>query len=172
MTKILVTVLCLLLTACVVRSQTTKVETFFDEPKNLTTVRLGPVRLGTEKERYHRLDFSLSYQYPGQSASIPERINFELVSVIKARRLNTDLYVVFLVDGKPIHFSSNRSAVRNPVPGRLWIGERMIFLIPCEDLRKIGGAQKLSIKMGNIQFDFGEEARETLRTFLAAVKER
>ena len=100
----------------------------------------------------------------------PERVNFELVSVVKARRLNSDLYVVFLVDGKPIHFSSNRSAVRNPVPGRLWIGERMDFLIPYEDFLKMAAAEKLAIKMGSEVFEIDDEVRDFLRAFSDALK--
>lgn len=101
----------------------------------------------------------------------PERVNFELVSVVKARRLNTDLYVVFLVDGKPIHFSSNRSAVRNPVPGRLWIGERMDFLVPYEDFLKMIAAEKVAIKMGSVVFEFSDEVRDSIKAFAEAFKE-
>jgi hypothetical protein len=83
--------------------------------------------------------------------------------VVKARRLNPDLYVEFVVDGKPIHFSSNRSAVRNPVPGRSWIGEKMVFLIPREDFLKLAAAEKLGIKMGGVTFEFSEELRDKVR---------
>jgi hypothetical protein len=147
-----------------------KVETRFDEQRNLTTQNLGPVRLSGPKYRYHSLDFSLSRSYDGTTPPTPERITFELVSVVKARLLNSDLYVVFVVDGKPIHFSSNRSAIRNPVPGRLWIGERIIFSISYEDFVRITNAEKLSLKMGGDVFDFDESTREALRVFLSAVK--
>jgi hypothetical protein len=147
-----------------------KVETRFDEQKNLSTQSLGPVRLSGPKNRYHSLDFSLSRSYEGTASTAPDRINFELVSVVKARLLNSDLYVVFVVDGKQVHFSSNRSAIRNPVPGRLWIGERMIFSIPIEDFLKITNAEKLSLKMGADVFDFNDTSREALRVFLAAVR--
>jgi hypothetical protein len=146
-----------------------KVEARFDEQKNLTTQRLGPIRLSGPKNRYHSLDFTLSRSYEGTTATAPDRINFELVSVVKARLLNSDLYVVFVIDGKQVHFSSNRSAIRNPVPGRLWIGERMIFSIPYEDFVKITNAEKLSLKMGSEVFDFDEKSREALLWFLAAV---
>jgi hypothetical protein len=147
-----------------------KVETRFDEQKKLTIQSLGPVRLSGPKYRYHSLDFSLSRSYDGTTPTIPDRINFELVSVVKARLLNSDLYVVFVVDGEQIHFSSNRSAIRNPVPGRLWIGERTIFAIPYEDFVKLTNAEKLSIKLGGDVFDFDDNSREALRTFLAAVR--
>lgn len=147
-----------------------KVETRFDEQRNLTTRSLGPVRLSGPKYRYHSLGFSLSHSYDGTTPTTSERITFELVSVVKARLLNSDLYVVFVVDGTPIHFSSNRSAIRNPVPGRLWIGERMIFSIPYGDFVRITNAEKLSLKMGGDVFDFDESTREALRIFLSAVK--
>jgi hypothetical protein len=147
------------------------VETSYDKEKDVTTVRSTSVRLSGEKDRYHSLDFSLHFSYPGQVRRIPERINFDLMSVVKGRRLNTDLYVVFLLDGKPAHFSSNRSAIRNPVPGRLWVGERLVFLIPCEDFLKMMAAEKLTIKMGDVMFDVKDEARESLRAFAKALKD-
>jgi len=64
--------------------------------------------------------------------------------------LNTDLYVVFVADGEEIHFGSNRSAIRNPVRGKPWIGERMVFRIPREDFIKLTSAKKLSVKLGAV----------------------
>ena len=166
----MITTLLLLSLLCQSPQAAPKVETRFDEQKNLTTQSLGPVRLSGPKYRYQSLDFSLSRSYDGTTPTTPDRINFELVSVVKARLLNSDLYVVFVVDGKQIHFSSNRSAIRNPVPGRLWIGERMIFSIPYDDFARITNAEKLSLKMGGDVFDFAETTRKALHAFLAAVK--
>jgi hypothetical protein len=146
-----------------------KVEERFDQQKNLTTQTLGPVRLSESKNRYHSLDFTLSRSYEATTPTTPDRINFELISVVKARLLNSDLYVVFVIDGRQVHFSSNRSAIRNPVPGRLWIGERMIFSIPYEDFVKITKAEKLSLKLGSEVFDFDKRSHEALRLFLAAI---
>ena len=149
-----------------------KSETVYDPQKDLTTVRSQSIKLARDKDRYHSLDFTLHYSYNGQVRRTPERVNFELVSVVKARRLNTDLYVVFLVDGKPIHFSSNRSAIRNPVPGRLWMGERMDFLIPYEDFLKMAAAEKLAIKMGGVVVELNDEVRDSLRAFAEVLKEQ
>ena len=144
-------------------------ETVYDPQKNLTTVRLPQTKLSGEKDRYHSLSFSIDYAYPSRKATPPERVNFELTSVVKARRLNTDLYVLFLVDGKPIHFSSNRSAIRKPVPGRPWIGEKMVFLIPREEFLKLAAAEKLAIKMGGVTFEFSEELRDGVRLFAEGI---
>lgn len=147
-----------------------KSETTYDPQKDLTTVRSKSIQLARDKDRYHSLDFTLHYSYTGQVRRTPERVNFELVSVVKARRLNSDLYVVFVVDGKTIHFSSNRSAVRNPVPWRSWIGERMVFLIPTEQFLKIAASEKLAIKMGGVVFELTTEARDSLRAFAEYLK--
>jgi hypothetical protein len=142
-----------------------KIYTTYDSQKNLTTVRLAPQKLSGEKDRYHSITVSIDYSYSGKTPAPPERVNFEVISVVKARRLNPDLYVVFVVDGKPIHFSSNRSAIRNPAPGRPWTGERMAFLIPREEFLKIAAAEKLAIKMGGVTFEFNDELRDVVRSF-------
>lgn len=165
----MITILLILSFICQSPHAAPRVETRFDEQKNLTTQSLGPVRLSGPKNRYHSLDFTLSRSYEGTTSAAPNRINFELVSVVKARLLNSDLYVVFVIDGKQVHFSSNRSAIRNPVPGRLWIGERMIFSLPYDEFVKITNAEKLSLKMGADVFDFNDTSREALRQFLAAI---
>ena len=166
----MITILLILSFICQSPQAALTVETRFDEQKNLTTQSLGPVRLSGPRNRYHSLDFTLSRSYEATASTAPDRINFELVPVVKARLLNSDLYVVFVIDGKQVHFSSNRSAIRNPVPGRLWIGERLIFSIPIEDFVKITNAEKLSLKMGGDVFDFDDTSRKALRVFLSAVK--
>jgi len=145
--------------------QQPQLQTVYDSQKNLTTVRLPAKKLSGEKDRYHSLSFSIYYDYSGKTPALPERVNFELVSVVKARRLNTDLYVVFLLDGKPIHFGSNRSAIRNPVPGRSWIGEKMVFPMTRQEFLKLAAAETLAIKMGGVTFDFDSEAPESIRAF-------
>ena len=154
---------------CLSWNQVTLVETVYDPQKNLTTVRLPSTKLSGEKDRYHSLSFSIDYSFPGKTPTPPERVNFELTSVVKTRRLNTDLYVVFVVDGKPIHFSSNRSAIRNPVRGKPWIGEKMVFLIPREDFLKLASAEKLAIKLGGVTFEFSGELRDGVRSFAEGI---
>jgi hypothetical protein len=131
-------------------------------PQATRTVRLPSTQISGPKDRYHSLSYSIYYSYPSRKTT-PRNVNFELVSVVKARRLNTDLYVVFVVDGKEIHYSSNRSAIRNPVRGKPWIGERMVFLIPREEFLKMATAKTLGVKLGGVSFEFNEEARNSIR---------
>jgi hypothetical protein len=140
-----------------------RIDAVFDAQKNVTTVRLPSSPLSGPKDRYHSLTFSIYYSYPGRVAAPPRDVNFELVSVVKARRLNTDLYVVFLVDGEEIHFGSSRSAIRNPVRGKPWIGERMVFHVPREDFLKMAAAKTLGVKLGGVTFDFDDEMRASIK---------
>ena len=145
--------------------QPTLFETVYDAQKDVTTVRLPFSRISSEKGLYHSLDFSVYFTYSGKAKQGPGSVNFELISVVKARKLNSDLYVVFVVDGEQVHFGSNRSAIPKPVKGRTWVGERMIFNIPLEKFEKLAGAKELAIKMGGTLFPLSDEARESLRAF-------
>jgi len=80
-------------------------------------------RISGTRDRYHSLDYSLFYSYPGKERRVPSDVNFELVSVVKARKLNSDLYVVFIIDGEKTHFSSSRAAILKPIPGRGLVNE-------------------------------------------------
>jgi hypothetical protein len=145
--------------------QPTQFETVYDAQKDLTTTRLPFSRLSGEKERYHSVDFSVFFTYKGKTKPVPESVNFELISVVKAWKLNSDLYVVFVVDGEQLHFGSDRSAIPNPVKGRTWVGERMIFNIPFEKFERLASAKELAIKMGPTLFLLSDEAHDSLRAF-------
>lgn len=141
----------------------TLTEVQYDVLKNVTSFRMPSKKISGSKDRYHSLSYSISYSYPGRDAKACTQVDFELVSVVKATKLNTDLYVLFLVDGKEIHFGSSRSAIRNPVKGKPWIGERMVFHIPREDFLKFAEATKLGVKLGGVTFDFSEQEFNTVR---------
>ncbi|HEX6730749.1 MAG TPA: hypothetical protein VF074_12080 [Pyrinomonadaceae bacterium] len=153
------------------QGQHSQIETTYNQDKNLTTVKLPMSRISDDRDRYRSLDFSVFYTYPGRENRVPSDVNFELVSIVKARKLNTDLYVVFVIDGEKIHFSSNRSAIFNPVPGRLWIGERMIFRIPYVTFKKLAAAKHLAIKVGPTNFDLSEDAVASIRRFADTIQE-
>ena len=138
------------------------VQVVTDARTGAITVRSKSIPISGPKDRYHSLSFSISYPHPHNAPTPPKTVKFEIVSVVKARRLNSDLYVVFVVDGKETHFSSNRSAIRRPVPGKPWIGERMVFLIPYAELEKMTKAKTLSVRLGEVTFDFDDNARRAM----------
>lgn len=147
-----------------------RIQSAFDARKNLTTVTLPLTQISGPKDRYQSLAYSIYYSYPGRVATPPRDVNIELVSVVKARKLNTDLYVVFLLDGKEMHFGSSRTAIRKPVQGKPWIGERMVFHVPREDFSKFAKAEKLEVKLGGVSFDFSEQDRAAIRAMAETIR--
>jgi hypothetical protein len=144
-------------------TQAAQVETKYDPAKDITTVSLPPLRISGEKDEYYSLHVATSFDYPGPTFRAPEFFRFEIRSVVKRRKLNPDLYVVFLLDGETIHLSSNRWAVRNPVPGRRVIGEVIAMKMPRDTFLKLLSAGQAAIKMGGTRFDLSDSHRETLR---------
>ena len=117
-----------------------QVETLYDEKGDRTTVRLVPVKISGANDKYQSLHMSPSFSYAGRKPQRPEIIDFELKSVVRGR-LDTDLYVQFVINGEKIFLSSNRSAIKRPVPGRLWMGERLVFRMPLETFARLANAK-------------------------------
>ena len=127
------------------------------------TLHLDSFPISGPKGRYQSLSFSVRYEHTTGTRATPDVVNFELVSVVKARKLDTDLTVLFLADGQEVHFSSSRSAIPKPVPGKPWIGERMVFHIPREEFLKWTEAENLGVKLGGMVFEFSQENRDAVR---------
>ena len=142
-----------------------KIETTYDSIKDRTTVRLAPVQISGEKDKYHSLHMTPSFSFPGHQTQRPSKIDFELQTIVKARLLDSDLYVVFVVDEETRFLSSNRRAILRPVPGRRWIGKQLVFNMPYEMFVKITKAKKFEIKFDEVNFDIGEPQMQTLREF-------
>lgn len=138
--------------------------TGYDQGKNITTVKVMPVKISGEKDKYHSLHISPSFSYPGHQPRIPETVDFELQTVVKGK-LRVDLYVVFVVDDETIFLSSNRSGIKRPVPGRRWMGERLVFKMPYETLLKMAAAKTVAVKLDAVTFEFGQESMQAIRDF-------
>lgn len=145
--------------------QPAKIETTYDNLKDRTTVRLAPVKISGEKDKYHSLHMAPSFSFPGHQLQRPSRIDFELQTIVKARFLDSDLYVVFIVDSETIFLSSNRSGILRPVPGRRWVGEQLVFNMPYETFVKITKAKKFEIKFDGVKFEVDEPQMQMLRDF-------
>ena len=143
--------------------QPARIETTYDGVKDRTTVRLAPVQISGEKDKYHSLHMTPSFSFPGHQIQRPSKIDFELQTIVKARLLDSDLYVVLIVDGETIFLSSNRRAIMRPVPGRRWIGEQLIFNMPYGTFVKITKARKFEIRFDGVRFEVGEPQVQTLQ---------
>jgi hypothetical protein len=152
-----------------IQAETAKIETVYDAAKDKTTIRLAPLLIASGQERYISLHMSPSFNFPGRQVVTPSIVDFELQTVIKGR-LRTDLYVVFIIDGEKVFLSSSRWAVKRPVPGRVWVGERLVFRMPYETFVKITKATTFEIKFDAVKFSIGESQRQALRDFLTYMK--
>ena len=146
-------------------TQTPKIETSYDSGKNKTTVRMAPMRIADEKGLYHSIHVAPAYSYQGRESRTPEIIDFEVQTVVKARQLKVDLYVIFLIDGEKIFLSSNRRGVKNPMPGRRWVGESLVFRMPLETMVKLANAKQAMIRMDGLDFELSSNHLSALREF-------
>lgn len=141
------------------------VEGTYDAEKDETTVRLAPVKISNGRGKYVSIHMSPSFKFPGRSLMEPEIIDFELQTVVRGR-LSTDLYVVFVIDGETVFLSSNRSAIKRPIPGRVWTGERLVFRMPYQTYVRIANAKTFAIKFDGVRFPVGKTQKEALRELL------
>ena len=160
----------LMLTRASAQEPGSKVETSYDAAKDKTTVKLFPIQISGEREKYISLHMSPAFSFPGQQLITPDIIDFELQKVVRAKLLRTDLYVVFMIDGEKVFLSSNRWAVKRPVPGRVWVGERLVFRMPYETFVKITKAASIEIKFDAVTFSLGETQKQALQDFLSYMK--
>ena len=139
-----------------------KIEVVYNRSKDKTTVRLTPVQISGEKDKYHSLHMTPAFSYRGQEPRTPEIIDFELRTVVKGN-LKIDLYVLFIVDGEAIFLSSSRRGVRKNDLGPGWKAEYLVFRMPYETFLKITRANTFEIKLDNVSFPVGEEQLQALR---------
>lgn len=172
----LTSLLVLLATFCVatgLESQETpkpgQIETTYDDKTDRTTVKLGPLQISGERAQYHSVQIAPVFSYSGKQLKKPEIIDFEVQTVVKTK-LKIDLYVVFVLDGEKIFLSSDRTAVKRPVPGKRWIGERLVFRMPHQTLMKLTQARAVAIKMDGVEFPFSETVLDHIRAFASSLK--
>jgi hypothetical protein len=146
-------------------AKTPKIETTYDRTKDQTTVRMDPMQISGNKGKYHTVHLAPGYSFPGQAPGTPEIIDFELQTVVKARKLRVDLYVLFVIDGEEIFLSSNRWGVKRPVPGRPWVGERLVFRMPYQTLLSLAKAKHASIRMDGMDIELSAAHLRALRAF-------
>ncbi|MCA1606670.1 MAG: hypothetical protein LC775_14650 [Acidobacteria bacterium] len=146
-------------------AQAAKIEATYDVGKNRTTFRLLSVLISRDKDKYHSLHMSPSFSFPGGRTVVPAFVDFELQTVVKGR-LKIDLYVVFIIDGETVFLSSNRRAIKRPVPGRSWVGEHLVFRMPYETFVRVTNAKEFEIKFDGVKFSVGETQKQALRELL------
>lgn len=147
----------------------TKIDVNYDPEKDRTTVKLAPRKIASNVGKYHSIHISPSFSFSGRNHTTPDIVDFEMQTVVKGR-LRTDLYVVFVIDGETVFLSSNRSAIKRPVPGRVWVGERLVFRMPYATFVRAANAKTFAIKLDGLSFEVSDDDRKTLRELLSNMK--
>jgi hypothetical protein len=83
--------------------------------------------------------------------------------------LKVDLYVQITFDGEAIVPSSNRRGIKNVIPGRRVVGERIDMKLPVETFLRIARAKTLSLKFDGIVFNASEKELSALKGFAASI---
>ena len=129
-----------------------------------TLVAMEPLKISGAKDEYYSLHLGLSYK--SNESKTPETVDFEIQTVVKKRKLNPDLYIVFLIEGDEVFLSSDRRAVKNPVPGRRWFGERIVMRMPIATYLKLTDAKSGVIRMGRTRFELSAEQKTAMKKLL------
>jgi len=148
--------------------QAPKIETTYDFAKDRTTIRLAPVKIVGEAGKYRGIHMSPYFSFPGHERTTPALVDFEVQTVVKGR-LRTDLYVLFIIDGEKMFLSSSRWAIKRPVPGRVWVGERLVFRMPYETFVRITKAKTLAISFDGVSFPVGDNEQQALKLYEAGL---
>ena len=150
-------------------TQAGTVETTYDAAKDKTTIKLAPVKIGGGPGKYHSIHMSRSFSFSGRTPVTPAIVDFDIQTVVRGR-LRTDLYVLFVIDGETVFLSSSRWAVRRPIPGRVWMGERLVFRMPYETFVRVTKANTFAIKFDGVSFPVGETEMAALRELLTYMR--
>ena len=149
--------------------QVPKFETTYDFAKDRTTIRLAPVKIVGEAGKYRSIHMSPYFSFPGHEPNTPSLVDFEVQTVVKGR-LRTDLYVLFIIDGEKVFLSSSRWAIKRPVPGRVWVGERLVFRMPYDTFVRITKAKTLALSFDGVSFPVGDNEQQGLKELLSYMK--
>ena len=155
-----------------------KVETSYDQVKEITTVRLNPMQVYGEplaSSQYvggDEASFDASFSYSGQTLRAqPKRILFSLTSTSQNWKYTDFPKLSALVDGKLLNlgpleqlpsFSVNASANTNSDD---YISQGITVSLTYKTFLRIANGNKVQIRMGPRQFDLVANHLEALRYF-------
>src|SRR6267378_3380015 len=128
-------------------------------------VTFGPVQIGGLKDKYKSIYLTAWFQKPVGGSVVPDFVRCDLLSVVKRRSLDVDLYVQLIADGRKFAPGSNRWAVKNIERDPRVIGERIEMKLSIEEFRSIANAKNLTIKYDAIPFEVSDQVLAGLREF-------
>ena len=153
-----------------------KVETSYDQIKEITTVRLYPMQVYGEplaSSQYIGSDeasFNASFTYSGRTLRAqPKRVLFSLISTSQDWKYTDFRKLTALVDGRRLtlgplehvpSFTVNASANPNSDD---YIRQGIAVSLPYKTFLRIANGKKVHIRMGPREFELGKNHLEALR---------
>ncbi len=126
-------------------------------------ITLGPVQIGGPKDKYKAIYLTAWFEKTVGGSGVPDFVRFDLLSVVKRRSLDVDLYVQLIADGRKLAPGSNRWAVKNIERDPRVIGERIEMKLSIEEFRSIANAKNLTVKYDAIPFEVSDQVLAGLR---------
>ncbi|HKY27408.1 MAG TPA: hypothetical protein VJM12_05620 [Pyrinomonadaceae bacterium] len=153
-----------------------KIETSYDQVKEITTVRLNPMQVYGEplaSSNYIGADearFNASFTYPGRTLRTePKSVRFSLISTSQDWKYSDFRKLTALVDGKRLdlgpldHIPS--FTVNAPVNANLddYISQGIAISVTYKTFLRIANGKKVQIRMGPREFELEKNHLEALR---------
>src|SRR5712691_1338292 len=153
-----------------------KIETSYDQVKEITTVRLSPMQVYGEplaSAKYVGSDearFNASFTYSGRTLRAqPKRVLFSLISTSQDWKYTDFRKLTALVDGKRLKlgplehlpsFTVNAPANSNSDD---YISQEIAISLPYETFVRIANGKQVQIRMGPREFELEKNHLEALR---------
>ena len=157
-------------------SHNAKIETSYDQVKEITTVRLSPMQVYGEplaSSNYVGSDearFNASFTYSGRTLRAqPKRVLFSLISTSQDWKYTDFRKLTALVDGKRLKlgplehvpsFTVNAPANSNSDD---YISQLIAISLPYETFVRIANGKQVQIRMGPREFELEKNHLEALR---------
>lgn len=152
-----------------------KIETSYDQVKDITTVRLNPMQIYGEplaSSNYMGGDearFYVSFTYAGRTLRTrPKRVLLSLISTSEDWKYTDFRRLTAVVDGKPLKLGRLEHVpsftVNAPVNSRSddYIREEIAISLPLKAFLRIANGKRVRIRMGPREFKLGKDHLEAL----------
>ncbi|MDQ3819832.1 MAG: hypothetical protein M3362_19455 [Acidobacteriota bacterium] len=135
-----------------------KIETTFDQAKNITTVRLGRMRV---LDTANFLELTLFYTYPGQTPATPKNVALGIMARTPDGHFSNKRELVVKADKYILKFGQMELLQNIPFGG----GSTQVLAttVPYDVFLRIANAKNIEMKLGDVEFLIKDDQLEAIR---------
>lgn len=138
-----------------------EIVTEYDHAKNLTTVRLKPMRVANDSAGEQSL--AVLFVYSGNTPSRPSFITFQIISIASQWQFRNSRELVLFIDGKRASYGEMSYDISRVVNNNA--AESISLNLQPEDFHRVSNAKKVEGMIGQKVFVLQEKQLEALRDF-------